>query len=451
MTAPKKPYARRVVFDATFGDNSLNKNTPDDYPVAPYDYNFPQVDDFKALVLEAGKGCFIWKRDLSRYYLQIPLDPLDYPYVCTVWRNQLFFFTSLMFGLRHSGLQGQRLTSAVTWIHRKMGFCSVNYSDDIGGCERERETALQSFHALGSLLVDLGLVEALDKAHPPSTNMVYLGVTFDTVSMTMSIPGDKLQELREDLSLWSRKKKASKRNLQQLLGKLFWVSRCVRYSRGFMARLLAHLRELNDTPDHRKQPLPDSCKDDIKWWCCYVRRFNGVELIYPEAPQILSLDELLETDALVYCGDAYPRGGGGFYSTEYWSREFPSWLSDNDIPIHVKEFWVLVASTVLWGENWRGSLVYFFCDNAAVVEVLDKEKPRDPTMAAILREFLYLVCTRNFIPVFRHIGTEKNFVADFLSRNHSQPILDSFIGQNQLELSNRRDVPDAFFKPLSTW
>jgi len=107
MTAPKKPDSRRAVFDATFGEFSLNNNTPRDTDLNnPCVYDYPFVDDFKQLILEEGRGCFIWKRDLSRFYMQIPLDPVEYPKVCYVWRKKLYFFTSLMFGLTHSGLQG---------------------------------------------------------------------------------------------------------------------------------------------------------------------------------------------------------------------------------------------------------------------------------------------------------------------------------------------------------
>ena len=55
MTAPKKPDSRRAVFDATFGEFSLNKNTiADRYCDSPCIYDYPTVDDFKQLVLNAG-------------------------------------------------------------------------------------------------------------------------------------------------------------------------------------------------------------------------------------------------------------------------------------------------------------------------------------------------------------------------------------------------------------
>ena len=458
MTAPKKPDSRRAVFDATFGNCSLNNNTPRlTYLENPCVYDYPCVDDFKDLVLKAGKGSYIWKRDLSRFYMQIPLDPSEYHRVCYIWRNHFFFFTSLMFGLTHSGLQGQKVSSAVRWIHQHMGlktssgtmYNSLNYSDDIGGCETTKARALESYNALKSLFMILGLVESTAKAHPPSTQMPYLGVSFDTINMTMSIPPEKLEELREELGFWLRKKVASKKMLQSLLGKLFWVSRCVKFSRGFMGRLLGHLRTIHEMPDNKKTKLPQNCKDDIVWWHRYLRRFNGVELIFPDKPGDMSLEALLESDAIVYCGDAQPNGGGAFCLTEYWSRSFPEDLADH--PIHIKEFWVIIASTVLWGEKWKGNLVYLFCDNLAVVHVLEKEKPKSEGMLVLLREFLYLVCTRRFTPVFKHVGTVKNEIADFLSRNHGQAEIDQFLERKSINLQTRRQVPDSFFKLSAIW
>ena len=68
ITAVKKPDGRRSVFDATFGDMSLNNCTPQDtYLDQPFTYDFPKIEDFKRFVLDCGRGCYLWKGDLSRY------------------------------------------------------------------------------------------------------------------------------------------------------------------------------------------------------------------------------------------------------------------------------------------------------------------------------------------------------------------------------------------------
>ena len=122
MTAPKKPSSRRAVFDATYGAQSLNHSTPLEYYLGErISYTYPKIEDFQRLVLKCGQGCFLFKRDLSRYYLQLPLDPTEYRFTGVVWRLLFFFFVSLMFGLRHSGYQGQKVSDAVSWIHRNLG------------------------------------------------------------------------------------------------------------------------------------------------------------------------------------------------------------------------------------------------------------------------------------------------------------------------------------------
>ena len=460
MTAPKKPNGRRAVFDATFGESSLNTNTPSDhYMGLPIDYAYPKIEDFKRFIIKLGKGCFIYKRDLSRYFLQIPLDPKEYNRVGFVWRGSFFFFCGFMFGLKHAGFQGQRITSAVTWIHCRLGletdyeeyYNSLNYSDDIGGCEATKERAVAAYTALGSLFSELGLRESESKAHPPSTCMPYLGVEFDTQAMVMRVPSDKLEEIREELSLWVRKTTTSKKSLQKLLGRLFWISRCIQFSRAFMSRLLNQLKSMHGLADHKKVKLSQDCKDDIQWWARYVRRFNGTELIYPTDPLNLSLDQLLDTTAIVCCGDAQPMGGGSYCGNQYWSRPFPSWLQDPTIPIHLKEFWVILVSSWLWSSQWQGHLVYIFCDNTAVVEVLEKERPNDPKMQELLREFLYIVCTRGFTPVFRAIGTKSNKTADFISRVHNPDYTRDFFKKNSLPARNPVTAPDNLFTLRSNW
>ena len=127
MTAVKRTSGRRVVFDATYGDYSLNNGTPQHmYQGQPIELAYPQIDDFCCLILKCEKGCYIFKCDLSSYFLKLPLDPADYAKVAFVWRCSVFFFLGLMFGLRNSGYQAQRVSDAVVWLHMGAGVETLN-------------------------------------------------------------------------------------------------------------------------------------------------------------------------------------------------------------------------------------------------------------------------------------------------------------------------------------
>ena len=488
MTAPKKPSSRRAVFDATFGTNSLNQSTPLEYYLGErISYTYPKIEDFQRLVLKCGQGCFLFKRDLARYYLQLPLDPTEYMFTGVVWRLLFFFFVSLMFGLRHSGYQGQKTSDAVSWIHRNLGleyvpptahqlsednahsrrvhsalrvtldpdrpvaFNSVNYSDDFGGCEKTLHKAAASYQALANLFSELGLSESVDKACAPATSMVFLGVQFDSVKMTMSVPHEKLQELRSDLEVWGRKTTAVRRDLQSLLGKLFWVSRVVQHSRPFMGRLLQQLRDMKAIPSNKRVPLSGESRKDILWWSQYMRHFNGVTAIINTDDIQQSLDELMHSPFHVYAGDATLWGGGGWYRSQYWSRQFPKFLKPSAIPVHIKEFWVMIASSWVWGDDWAGNTVYMFCDNDSVVDCITYQKPHDQDLLSLLREFLYVVCRKKFVPIARKIDTKANHLADHISRRHDhESAVKIFSAAGK---PGMREVPvtDSHFKLSAPW
>ena len=249
MRAVKKPESRRAVFDASFGDFSLNINTPEKcYLGEEYEFSLPKIDDFVELLLSLGKGSYMWKRDLSRFFLQLPLDPYDYNKVSFVWRGKLWFFTSYVWGCRHAGMNGQRVSSAVSAIHRSLGrqqrcdhrvagckpdcshisnlsntavpFNTLNYSDDFGGAELQLDRSKLSFDTMGTLLEVLNLAESVPKAVGPCQIMLYLGIEFDSVLMQIRVDLGKCSDLRSELEKWIRKTVATKTDIQSILGKL---------------------------------------------------------------------------------------------------------------------------------------------------------------------------------------------------------------------------------------
>ena len=55
MTAHKKPLSRRTVFDATFGEKSLNNATLSDFYMGqPTHYTFPKIEDYKEMIFKNG-------------------------------------------------------------------------------------------------------------------------------------------------------------------------------------------------------------------------------------------------------------------------------------------------------------------------------------------------------------------------------------------------------------
>ena len=414
MTAVKKPSSRRTVFDASFGDLSINNNTPEkEYLGEQYQFTFPTVLDLADLIVRLGPGCLLWKRDLSRWFLQLPVDPGDYDKLGVIWRGLWFVFVSYVWGCRHAGYSAQRVASAILFILCNIGLvkngipynCMV-YIDDFGGAE-VGERANEAYEALGHLLETLGIEESHKKALPPSTKMVFLGVEFDTIAMCMRIGDDKLEEVKDTIQKWFRKTVATKEELQSLQGQLMWVSKVVRFSRCFVSRIISEQKGLK--AQKQKKTLSTDLRKDLLWWKTFLDVFNGVELIIPE------------TVSCNVLGDATLSGAGAWNEVQkqFWSCKFPRAMQSPDVPIHLKEFYTVIIQVKIWGHLWAGKRVAIHCDNVAVVESISHLKPKDAEMQKCLREFLFLVTTYKFEPVMVRIPTKDNSIADFISRNHN--------------------------------
>ena len=83
-----------------------------------------------------------------------------------------------------------------------------------------QEACQAAFDALLSLLKNLGSRINWSKVVHPTQRLVFLGVLIDTVQCTLSLPEDKLEALKVFLLEFSLHKRASKRQLQVLAGKL---------------------------------------------------------------------------------------------------------------------------------------------------------------------------------------------------------------------------------------
>ena len=112
----------------------------------------------------------------------------------------------------------QRITNAIAYIHRQLKFFLLNYINDFVGVE-ERERAWIAFNNLGQLLVSLGVVKAKDKTVPPTTIMEFLDITFNSETMTIEIPPDKIKVSKAELHTWLYKTSAKRKEVESLIGK----------------------------------------------------------------------------------------------------------------------------------------------------------------------------------------------------------------------------------------
>lgn len=442
-TVPKSDSSeRRILVDLSwpFGSSVNDGIVKGSFLGQPFDLKFPTVDDVCSLVRRCGQGALIFKRDLAKAYRQFPMDPLDYQLLGYFWQNRYYFDTVLCMGQRSAALSCQRATGAVSYIHQSRGFSSLVYLDDFIGVESV-DCAQASFVALGELLRELGLHEKVSKAVPPSTKVIVLGVLFDTITMTLNVTQERLDEILQILPLWLNKYKATRVEIQRLLGKLSYVSKCVRQSRVFLNRLFAALRKVQRA--HHRVDLTAGFRKDIMWWMTFVKTYNGVSMI--PASVYSPPDQVLSTDACL-------TGCGALCDDSYFHSPFPTPILEQDLDINCLELLTVTVAIKLWGHKWRGLSIQIFCDNSISVLAINTGATRNDFMASCLRE-LWLWCARYEILLrAQHLPGIDNRLADYLSRWHIRPAYYSqkfhtVLGHSSTEVSIENDI----FEFQCTW
>ena len=85
--------------------------------------------------------------------------------------------------------------------------------------------------------------------------------------------------------------------------------------------------------------------------------------------------------------------------------------------IATKELIPIVLAAAAWGHLWQGALVQAFCDNIAVVNVINKAAAADPNLMHLLRCLHFFMAHYCFAINAVHLPGSQNTAADALSRN----------------------------------
>ena len=359
---------------------------------------YPSVDNITEALNNLGPGAMLYKVDISRAFRHIRIDPKDID-LLGISHNNLYLDQSLPFGFRHGSVFFQRCSDAIRHIMRQHGFPGLwNYIDDLIYTGLP-STIHQSYQFLISLLHDLGLDISKEKLVAPATSVVCLGINIDTRSRTISIPDQKLQEIKILCQNWSHKVYCTKNQLQSLLGSLLYITKCVKPARSFLNRMLAVLRE---NYENSKIKLSHAFFKDLNWFNVFLHQYNGITFYDNQ-----KIDEVIYLDACL-------TGLGGTFNNMVYTLPIP--LNYGNFNINHLEMINIMVALKIWGHIWANKKVRIHCDNLPVVEVLNSGRARDDTLATCARNIWLLSALYNITLKVTHIAGSQNNMADLLSR-----------------------------------
>jgi hypothetical protein len=204
-----------------------------------------------------------------------------------------------------------------------------------------------------------------------------------------------MTDIIECVTSFKHKKKCTKRQLQQLIGKLAFAAECVRSGRLFISRMSSVLRKYKY--NHYRVSLNNEFCKDVMWWIEFFKTFNGLYYI----PEVV-----WTPPDIIFSNDASLQGLGGvnFVVHEYFHVDIPEKFKD--LHIGVYEMLAVYIALKLWQNDLVNKHLRIHCDNQSVIHIINSGKGRDGSMLHFARQ-ISMICT-----VF-YLGLKRGMVIFF--------------------------------------
>ena len=403
---PKKdPKEFRLIHHLSYPDgSSVNDFIPDSCSTVKY----ASVGDASKSIKCIGRGCFIAKTDIKSAFRIIPIHPADYSLLGIKWDNMYYFDRCLAMGLRSSCAIFEAFSTSLEWISvHLLGARSVlHILDDFLFIARTKDQCERDLTNFVSLCNYLGVPLAPEKTVGPDTVLQFAGITLDSVRMEARLPEEKLQKCRGLLTEFLSRRSVCLKELQSLIGLLNFTCLVVVPGRAFLRRLIDLTKGVGKPHYHIR--ISQGARLDLDMWLRFLRDFNGRSFF---------LDDIWETSHTLqlYTDSAGSIGFGAVFATHWFHGLWPTtWHGYN---IAVLELFPIVIAVHIWGACMADKSVIFFSDNAAVVDIINKQSSKDTAIMVLLRDLVLSCLKHNILFQARHIPGFINSRADYLSRS----------------------------------
>ena len=261
--------------------------------------------------------------------------------------------------------------------------------------------AEEAYNCLGWILASIHVKESAHKATPSSFIAVFLGILFNTITMTLQITPKWLSEIKQIIKVWLGKDEAMLRELQSLLGKVNFAASMVRAGCIFVSRLINALKEF---PEKGRHKISKEIWKDLEWWNQFMEQYDGVSIMLPK--NLNTPDEVFSSESC-----------GGYSNGEAFYAVFPDWLTNRkDVHINELELITFIVAVKLWSDNIQNKNVLTYCDNEVSVEVVNTGRARNQFAQACLWELCHVAAEVNAMIELVHISGDLNRISDCLLR-----------------------------------
>ncbi|KZS06356.1 Uncharacterized protein APZ42_030218 [Daphnia magna] len=253
-----------------------------------------QYEHFKMENLETVRfllrqGDWMVKLDFEDAYLTIPVHPAFRKYLRFLWRDRIFEFSCLAFGLAPAPRVFTKLLKVVMAVLRKEGIRLVIYLDDILIMNASRKNLGADIKRIVALVQSLGfLVNWTKSVLKPSQILEYLGLMVNSKRMSFALPADKVASVRMMCSRALSDNSISLRKVASILGNFTWGIPSIPFAQSHyrsMQRFYIEQAKRSNFDLRSTCALSREARSDLEWW---VKNLSTTKdkLFFPKTPDL---------------------------------------------------------------------------------------------------------------------------------------------------------------------
>ena len=446
---PKAKNKAKLIFHLSYqfksGLGSLNSNTPKEKCSVKYrDLDYAIRTCIELLQnLPTDQPIFYTKSDLVSAFRILPCKIDNFKWLVMKAVNpktgEIVYFVDkcLPFGASISCALFQEFSNALQHItqfaiNRNTRRVMTNYLDDFLFIAAMLMSCNAQVLKFLKICEDIGCPVSLKKTEWATPMIIFLGILLDGINRCLCIPIDKKIKAVNLLSSFISKNKATVKQIQQLTGVLNFLSKAIVPGRAFTRRMYSKIK-LTDSrgrvlSDYHHVRIDKEFKSDCMVWLIFLEDEESKVLCRP----FMDLDRFKTLVTMNFYSDVSGKIGFRTIFDQKWL--FGLWddhFLKQKPSIEYQELFALCCAILSWQEYLFNIRMIIFCDNQAVVEMVNSTTSSCPNCMILICMLVLNNLQHNRRVFVKYIFSKNNYLADALSRND----LDCFhrLAKNKME------------------
>ena len=304
------------------------------------------------------------KIDLLDDYLSIPVRKDSQPYLAFIFDQVTYAFKTMLFRLNVAPARFTEVFKPALADLRAQSIRALIWLDDILVISSSYSSCIRDRDIVMDLLVNLGFQLNMEKSVLiPTERVIYLGMVIDSLTMTFSLPEEKVSAIVQKATLLKNKNQVSVREIYQFIGMCSATRLAVKeapiHYRQLQHQVITLLKEnllLRNQCYSVKVILLPLALQDLDWWIHNLSTSISNPIILPPP------DISIQTDAsdLGWGGCLKPLRISGM-----WTRSQLFWH------INRKELMAIFLSLKFFLKSQENVHVQIMTDNSTSVSYLN--------------------------------------------------------------------------------